>query len=828
MQSHLSAQTLPVIRTAIACAALLLTTSLDAIAVGPPDLDGIQQGGVQRGVEGTLDLAGKRLDEPQEVMFYEPGFTVTNLEVVGDKGTHIKVHLNVAADVPLGEHHLRLRTKFGLTDLKTFFVGPYPMVGEAEPNSSFDAPQKVAMNTTIEGVVENEDIDYYLIEAKQGQRISAEVEAIRLGRRNFDPYVAIMDMRRFELASCDDIPLLWQDCYASVVAPADGNYIVMVRESSYGGSGDSQYRLHIGDFPRPRAVYPPGGKVGEELKVTFVGDVSGPIEKTIKLPDQPNEMYGVYAEQNGASSPSPNYMRVSPFGSYNEAEPNNDYGAPNVVDAELPVAINGVIEKAGDVDLFKFKAKKGQNLDVRVYARALRSPLDPVMSIANVGGNDDSGGLDSYLNFQVKEDGEYVLSVTDQLGKGGPDYVYRVEITPKAPAVSFTIPQADRDDTQTRQMASIPKGNRFAILLSAKRENFGGELKFLIDHMPQGVQMIAPNMADNVSEVPILFEAAPDAPIGGELTTLRGEHIDADKNNIKGTFSQTVVLVRGQPNNTAYISTTVPQFTMAVQDEVPFKVSIVEPKVPLAQSGRMNIKVVAERKDGFDEPITVQMLRRSPGFNCNSTVTMDKGKNEVEYPVNANGNAATGTWDICMVAWANVNGGRQYIATQMAKLNIVPEYVVGKMEMVSCEQGQPVDIVCELEQRQPFDGEAKLELFGLPDKVTAEPVMITKDSKQAVFHIKTDPNSPVGQHKSLFCQFTLIQNGEPIVQSLAGGSVLRIDKPRPAPVEKKAEPKKDEPKPEAKPNEPPPKPLSRLEQLRQELAEKAKAKAEGK
>ena len=50
---------------------------------------------------------------------------------------------------------------------------------EKEPNSDFATPQKIPLNVTVAGVVENEDVDYYLVEAKQGQRITVEVEGIR-------------------------------------------------------------------------------------------------------------------------------------------------------------------------------------------------------------------------------------------------------------------------------------------------------------------------------------------------------------------------------------------------------------------------------------------------------------------------------------------------------------------------------------------------------------------------------------------------------------------------------------------------------------------------
>ena len=75
------------------------------------------------------------------------------------------------------------------------------------------------------------------INATQGQRISAEVEAIRLSGPLFDPYVAILDENRFEIATSDDSELLLQDSTTSVIAPKTGKYYVEVRESSYRGNG---------------------------------------------------------------------------------------------------------------------------------------------------------------------------------------------------------------------------------------------------------------------------------------------------------------------------------------------------------------------------------------------------------------------------------------------------------------------------------------------------------------------------------------------------------------------------------------------------------------
>jgi hypothetical protein len=115
-----------------------------------------------------------------------------------------------------------------------------------------------------------------------------------------------------------------------------------------------------------------------------------------------------------------------------------------------------------------------------------------------------------------------------------------------------------------------------------------------------------------------------------------------------------------------------------------------------------------------------------------------------------------------------------------------------------------------------------VQLLGLPHKVTAEPLQITKDTKELIFKVKTEADSPAGNHKNIFCQVIVTENEEPITHARVGNTELRVDKPLPKPVA--AAPKKEEPKTAAKPAAAPPaeKRLTRLEKLRLE-AKKAAA-----
>ena len=118
------------------------------------------------------------MEDIQEVMFYEPGITVSGIDAKDGKKPTAK--FTIAPDARLGEYSVRVRTATGLTELCSFFVGQFPTVAEKEPNNTFDQPQAATMNTTIAGVADNEDEDFYLVPLKKGQRLSVEAHACPL------------------------------------------------------------------------------------------------------------------------------------------------------------------------------------------------------------------------------------------------------------------------------------------------------------------------------------------------------------------------------------------------------------------------------------------------------------------------------------------------------------------------------------------------------------------------------------------------------------------------------------------------------------------------
>lgn len=774
-----------------------------------PVLNTVLPRGGQRGQEIEVNLHGDRMFAPEELLFLKPGIAVRSLSAVSPK--HVKALLAVSPDAALGEYALRLRCRGGVTYLRTFWVGQFPTTGEAEPNDDFEKPQVVPWNTTVEGVSGLEDADYYRVSAKKGQRISVEVEAMRLGGVFFDPYVAILDHRRFELATSDDTSLLRQDAFVSVIAPADGDYTVLVREAAYEGNNGCRYRLHIGGFTRPAAVYPPAAPPGRPTSFRMIGDPAGDYDVQAVVNGAEGHIFPLVATKDGLSAPSPNPVLVSSLPVANESEPNN--GSKDAGEAlAAPCAFHGIIGKKGDVDWFRFSAKKGQNLRIQVQARSLRSPLDSVLILRDskgkqIGYNDDRGQLDSVLDFKPAADGEYFINIRDQLGNGGPGYVYRVEINDRKPALAASLPVAARNNSQLRKMICIPRGNRYATVVNITRTNTGCACVLTADTLPQGVSMSHSKAPRGANSFLAFFEAKPDAPVAGGLH--RFTISDAEPgSSLKGDLEETIQHI--EINNTGpFHSTKDDRITVAVIEEAPFRVELRAPPVSVVRNGTAELHVTLNRDDGFDAPVRVVLPWKPAGVGSPSSITIPKGKNHGVYELNANGEAALGEYQICVTAEALTKKGTVLVASAPVVLHVTEPWLTASMEMASTVPGKNTSVICKIHHHSPFEGDAEITLHGLPHGVTSRPGKVNRDTKEVVFELTVAADAPKGNHNALFCRILPKRGGVAAAHNTGHGGALRINPPPPEPktAKKTAKPAKQKPAPK--------KPLSRLEQLRQ-------------
>lgn len=779
----------------------LMCWATTAAAVNP-SVGRFEPAGAQRGTNPIIGIRGGNFSDAVDLTFHDSGITLQGLEVV-DNG-YIKATLEIAPDCPVGLQGVRVRTKTGISNLMLFSVGSLPELDEAEPNNDMAAPQVVAMNHTINGRVQSEDVDYFAIDFAEAGRLSVEIEALRLGRQLNDPKVRLFSPTGHEVVTADDAPLMRQDSGFSYAVTEPGRYMVAVTEAAYGGNNNFYYRLHVGSFPRPMAVTPMGGQTGTSADVRWIGD-SGIESQTVAFVEAPKGVQPFAPSGDIGTAPSPMPLRSIPHPTTLEIEPNNDFGTATVGTA--PGAFDGVIDSPGDEDFFKFEGTKGQVYDVRVWARELGSPLDSVLGVLKVDGNqfagdDDSAKIDSKVRVTLPEDGVHGLRVRDLLGRGGQFYNYRVEVIPVEPKLSFTV-----SNNQPISLV-IPQSNRAYMLLSMGRNDFNSPIDVSLLNLPPGVTAeYDAQLAKNATKLPVLLTAAPDAAPAGSLIEILGKAPEDAGVAVQGGLDQFVTLIRGD-NNTTFYPRDVNRIAAVVTEPAPFTLEMVAPTVPIARNGAHRLKLRATRAAGFNAEIKAKFPYVPGGIGIGTAKfaaiaePKEDGSDrvqETEILIEAKGNAPLGVQKLAVIG----TGGGYTVSTPFTPVEFCEPFVNFAFTATETEQGNPVEIAVALTHAREYAGEHNVRLIGLPKGITAEPQPLAHGKEEIRFAVAVAEDATVGKHTSLGINVD-INMGEESVLHRAGGGQLTVHKPLPPELaqpkpEPKPEPKADEPQPEPEP-----------------------------
>jgi hypothetical protein len=198
------------------------------------------------------------------------------------------------------------------------------------------------------------------------------------------------------------------------------------------------------------SLFPLGGRVGAPVKITTTG---WNLESGELTPPGPHAVAGIHllaARSKGlVSNRVPFALDILP--ECLEQEPNNTLKQAQPV--QLPVIINGRVDRPNDWDVFRFAGLAGQTVVAEVYARRLDSPLDSVLKLTDAKGkllawNDDHEDLgsgvnthhaDSYLQARLPANGIYYVHLGDTTRNGGAEYSYRLRISEAQPDFALRV-----------------------------------------------------------------------------------------------------------------------------------------------------------------------------------------------------------------------------------------------------------------------------------------------------------------------------------------------------------------------------------------------------
>ena len=209
----------------------------------------------------------------------------------------LTAELTIAPDAPIGPREVRIVGKHGTSTAWPFEVSQIPDVVETESNNTPEAATTIELPSLVNGVVNpSGDEDYYVFEGTQGQRCIFSVKAYRLNnisQQFFNPTIAIFDAKGIEIARSNGFYSL--DPLLDVTLPADGPYLLRIRDLLYRGNPDAVYRLTGGVLSYNTYLFPAGGTVpnAEQRPEENAGTFHGP-----PTPPEPNVIQCVIGGEN--------------------------------------------------------------------------------------------------------------------------------------------------------------------------------------------------------------------------------------------------------------------------------------------------------------------------------------------------------------------------------------------------------------------------------------------------------------------------------------------------------------------------------------------------
>ena len=379
------------------------------------------------------------------------------------------------------------------------------------------------------------------------------------------------------------------------------------------------------------------------------------------------------ATPGGVSTPL--VFNLSMFPIIAEKEPNNKFDVAQPI--ELPVTIVGAISGAAEVDCFKFKAKKGEELVFDVMASRMGSKLDSSLRVFDSAAHElacsfDTADVDATIEFKAPVDGDYFLQLHDVKYGGGPDFTYRL--------TCGRIPYAD---------AIFPMGGQRGqqVEISFSGQNMEGSAK-------------------------LSLKLDPAAPLG--RMDVRASTPLGQTNPMPFEVSDLPEFIEQEPNN-------------KVENATPVTI----PSIMNGRIGEVRDRDVFKFKTEKGQKLVFEIVSGRLGSQLDPLLTLFNAKGDVllqneadgrfEYTFNDGAEYAVAVQDL----HERTGPGLGYRLAIQPPASAPPSFSVRfTPDRLSISRGSRSVVQCEVTRDGNYDGDITVSFEGLPKGVSAEPVTI--------------------------------------------------------------------------------------------------------
>jgi hypothetical protein len=565
-----------------------------------------------------VDASGT-ISRVETIWFEGPLLPLPDSQQAEDYPADYAGRVTLAPDAVTGPRAWRVWTSQGASGSLPFVVGELPEVVECETTGD-SSTVPVTLPVTVNGrIFPREDVDLWSFPLREGEILTADALAGRLGSP-LDPWLEALgpDGRRV----AESAPAIGSDARLAFRAPREGIYSVKIHDVNVKGGQSFVYRLTLSTGPSVARVFPLGGRRGSI--VSFAAEGLGVPEKaqTLSLPTEGagrGPLSTVARFEVGGSA----VVEVDDLDAVPESEPNNQPSEASAI--AVPGVGDGRIGREGDLDVWALTLEKGRSYLLEIRAARLGSSLDALLSLSGTDGKEvaraegsATRGGDPFLSYQAPASGLYFVRVADRFrSRGGPAWAYRLRVS-EAPAMDFRL-------NLGADTLSLTRGSVAKMKVEAERSGgFDGPIPIEVEGLPEGVSAEITVIGPKANSAELTIKAVPAAPIRSSKVTIRGV---AEINGVRVERVATRRGTIGLPE--------VDNVRLAVVMPTPFQIS---GPVDFGWSPRGSVRHRRYRivRNGFEGPLEIRLADRQARHLQGVTgpvLNVPTGSEEFDYAI---------------------------------------------------------------------------------------------------------------------------------------------------------------------------------------------------
>ncbi len=581
------------------------------VPAGVPAVFELQPRGIQRGTSVEVQLIGTNLIGLTELKLHNPKLTG---EFVREEEwtTNIAwIKITAAADLSRGAYEVSVKNTNAESSRLKLYVDDLPQAYESTTNRAPVLKLPVSFWGTLDPMGDTDEIEF---EARAGQSVLFDLAGNSIGSK-IKALLTLFDEHGALVAS--DNGFDGGDPLMNFKVPATGRYRLRISDEMAAGSHEHFYRLSMGSFAEVVGCYPLSIAANKESDVELIG-FNLPEQTRVRVKAGAVGEVDVPVDSEKFRSRRSLKVLVGAGPELVESEPNDTF--EQAMPIPVPGAVNGRIwNKAGrpDIDLFKFDAKAGQHWIIETDAAQRGSPVDTKLEILHADGKPVEQVVlqavrNSAINFRPIDANSAAWRVDNYTEMDLDEYFYLQGEVCRI----FRMPQGPDSD----MLFYSSNGKR--------RDYFGtSATAHALDETDYIVEPHAPGEKLESNGLPVFpLYYANDDDSERKLGVDSCVHFTAPAD---GVYLIRVTDTRGCSGGRFV-------YRLVVREARPeFKVTLngANPTVE-AGSGR-EFSVSAERIDGFEGEIKVDLTGLPPGFTVSTPLIIQAGHNEANGTLNA-------------------------------------------------------------------------------------------------------------------------------------------------------------------------------------------------